>query len=281
MRWPLSFWRRMFAPTPVADNTPVDEGDKIAVGRYLVTGLGHCSTCHTPRGVALQEKAGTDADGPAFLSGAVLEGWLARNLRGDKADGLGAWSEQDIVELLKTGRNAHGAAVGSMSDVVQHSTQYMSDRDLQAMAAYLKTLPPLKPDAAAQAYVDTDAKAMFEGTTKDVGALLFVDNCAACHRTSGKGYEGVFPALAQNPTLSTQDPSSVVHIILKGAEMPSTQTAPTHFAMPGFADRLTDTEVAQVASFVRKTWGNQGPAVSAEQVRDMRKEIKAAAAPVR
>jgi len=275
MRWPLVFWRKLFAPTPVADNTPVPEGDQVAVGRYLVTGLGHCSTCHTPRGVAFQEKANSDADGPAFLSGALLEGWLARNLRGDKVDGLGDWSTQDIVDLLKTGRNKHGAAIGSMTDVVQHSTQYMSDQDLQAMAAYLKTLPPGRADGAALTYVDTEAKAMFDGSTRDVGALLYLDNCAACHRSSGKGYDGVFPALALNGTVNAADPSSVIHIILKGAEMASTNAAPAHFAMPGFADRLTNEEVAQLATFVRGSWGNKGPAVTAATVRSARKDIQA------
>ena len=100
---------------------------------------------------------------------------------------------------------------------MQHSTQHMSDKDLEAMAAYLKTLPALKADAPALAYEDTAAKAMFDGSTKDVGALLFVDNCAACHRTSGKGYDGVFPPLALNPTVNAQDPSSVIHIGLSAA----------------------------------------------------------------
>lgn len=281
MRWPLVVWRKMFAPTPVANAGPGLDGDKIALGRYLVTGLGHCSTCHTPRGVAFQEKAGSDADGPAFLSGAPLDGWLARSLRGDKVDGLGDWSEQDIVALFKTGRNRHGAAIGSMTDVVQHSTQYLTDPDLEAVAAYLKTLPALGADAPVPAYVGTEAKAMFDGSTRDVGALLYLDNCAACHRSSGKGYDGVFPALAQNGTVNAQDPSSVIHIILKGAEMASTQSAPAHFAMPGFADRLTDAEVARLATFVRKTWGNRAPEVNARQVGAMRKETQAAAAPVR
>ena len=186
-----------------------------------------------------------------------------------------------VTESSKTGRTAHAATIGSMSDVIAHSTQHMSDQDLQAIAAYLKTLPPVKADAPALAYDDAAAKAMFDGTAKDVGAQLFMDNCAACHRTSGEGYGGVFPALALNSTVNAQDPSSVIHIILKGAEMPSTTTTPTHFAMPGFADRLTDTEVAQLATFVRKSWGNQAPEVSADAVGKLRRQVQADAAPVR
>ncbi|WP_407716321.1 c-type cytochrome [Comamonas testosteroni] len=280
MRWPLSIWRSMFAPNVVTNNEPVPAGDKIAVGRYLVTGLGHCSTCHTPRGVALQEKTTTDA-GSEFLSGAVLEGWLARSLRGDHRDGLGSWTEADIVALLKTGRNRHGATFGSMADVVTHSTQHMTDSDLGAIAAYLKTLPARDSKSAALTYNDTAARAMFNGTDKSLGAMTFVNNCAACHRTSGKGYDEVFPALAQNPTVNADDPSSVIHIILKGAQMPYTKTAPTQFAMPGFAERLSDREVAEVATLVRQSWGNRAPSVLAAQVAKVRKDAHLPAGPNR
>lgn len=271
MRWPLGIWRAMFAPSVVTETPKVANTDQIELGKYLVTGLGHCSTCHTPRGVALQEKTTTDA-GPEFLSGAVIEGWLARSLRGDQHDGLGTWTEADIVALLKTGRNRHGATFGSMADVVTHSTQHMTDGDLGAIAAYLKTLPPKDPKATALVYNDATAKALFNGTDKSLAALTFVNNCAACHRTNGKGYDEVFPTLAQNPTVNADDPSSVIHIILKGAQMPYTKTAPTQFAMPGFAERLSDREVAEVASLVRRSWGNSAPAVTASQVAKVRKD---------
>ncbi|WP_114470429.1 c-type cytochrome [Pseudorhodoferax soli] len=280
MRWPLGVWRSLFAPEVTTDNTPVPDADRIAVGRYLVTGLGHCSTCHTPRGVALQEKATTDA-GADFLSGAVLEGWLARSLRGDHRDGLGSWTEADIQALLKTGRNRHGATFGSMADVVAHSTQHMTDSDLGAIAAYLKTLPATDGKSVPLVYDDKAAKAMFNGTDKSLGALTYVNNCAACHRTSGKGYDEVFPALALNPTVNADDPSSVIHIILKGAQMPHTTTAPTQFAMPGFADRLTDSEVADVATLIRQSWGNRAPGVTASQVAKVRKHANVPAGPAR
>ena len=55
--------------------------------------------------------------------------------------GLGRWSEADIVEFLKAGHNRFGTAFGTMVEVVNNSTQYMSDADLQGMAEYLKSLP--------------------------------------------------------------------------------------------------------------------------------------------
>ena len=116
----------------------------------------------------MQEKASNAAEGTAFLSGGVVEGWLAKNLRGDMRDGLGGWSKEDIAAFLKSGRNAHSAAFGGMAQVVEDSTQHLSDADLSAIAAYLKSLPPArdKPEPAL-AYDGAAAQALRTG--KDQG----------------------------------------------------------------------------------------------------------------
>jgi mono/diheme cytochrome c family protein len=287
MRWPLNVWRWMFAPDvaqAASSAAPATAGDQAQQlrGKYLVEGLGHCSACHTPRGFALQEKALSDAGGTAFLSGGAVDGWLAKNLRGDVVDGLGTWSKEDIVAFLKTGRNAHSAAFGGMADVVSDSTQYLSDADLQAIAAYLKTLAPVNKNATQPlAYDDSVANALRVGTDRSAGAMGFLNNCAACHRSTGKGWTETFPQLALSSTVNTADPSSLIHIVLKGSQMPGTAGAPTEYAMPAFDWRLTDQEVADVVTFVRSSWGNKAPAVTADLVAKMRKSIGAAAAPVR
>ena len=265
MRWPLSLWRKMYAPAVAIDDSTGTAADPLARGRYLVESLGHCSACHTPRAVTMQEKSLTD-DGSSFLSGALIDGFLAKNLRDDVNDGLGSWSRQDIVHFLKGGRNAHSAAFGGMAEVVQDSTQYMSDSDLNAIATYLKSLKPVNPAQTSYTYDDTVAKQLRAGTNHSSGAMVFVNNCAACHRTTGLGYTETFPALAQSTVVNTQDPSSLIHIVLTGAEMPWTSAAPTHYAMPGFAHRLNDQEVADVLTFVRSSWGNKAPAVTASMV---------------
>ena len=98
------------------------------------------SLAHTPRALTLQEKALSERDGTDFLAGAVIEGWYAKNLRGDK-DGLGQWSEADIATFLRAGSTDRTAAFGNMADVVEHGTQYLTDGDLNAIARYLKSLP--------------------------------------------------------------------------------------------------------------------------------------------
>jgi mono/diheme cytochrome c family protein len=81
-------------------------------GAYLVQGLGHCGGCHTPRGIAGQEKAGSEKNGRHFLAGATLDHWHASPLTGDRVTGLHAWSKDEIVEFLRTGRTARVAALG-------------------------------------------------------------------------------------------------------------------------------------------------------------------------
>ena len=273
MRWPLAIWRKVFAPAPqtVAFDASRYKDPQIARGAYLVQGLGHCGSCHTPRALTLQEKA-LDESGEAFLAGGpVIDGWLAVNLRGNTADGLGSWSNDDIVATLRSARSAtHAVLGGAMGDVVVHSTQHLNDADLQAVAAYLKSLPPTKDQVSSFKADPATAKALAAGQEGSRGAELYVDNCAACHRTNGQGYERVFPKIAGNSSVLSEDPVSMIRLVLAGSKLPATATAPSELGMPGFAWRLSDEEVAQLLTFIRSSWGNQAPAVNAEEVTKLR-----------
>ncbi|PMU26783.1 MULTISPECIES: cytochrome c [unclassified Pseudomonas] len=273
MRWPLAGWRWMFAPKVEDYQAQAGADPVISRGAYLVEGLGHCGACHTPRALTMQEKSLSASDGSAFLSGsAPLEGWIAKSLRGDHKDGLGSWSEEQLVQFLKTGRSDRSAVFGGMSDVVVHSMQYMSEEDLTAIARYLKTLPAVDPKDQPHQYDKQVADALWKGDDSKPGASVYIDNCAACHRTDGHGYTRVFPALAGNPVLQTADATSLINIVLNGGTLPATHTAPSTFTMPAFAWRLSDQEVADVVSFVRDSWGNKGEPVKASQVKDLRKD---------
>ena len=272
MRWPLAAWRWMFAPAVEEHQAQTAADPVINRGAYLVEGLGHCGACHTPRALTMQEKALSAADGNAFLSGsAPLEGWIAKSLRGDHKDGLGSWSEEQLVQFLKTGRSDRSAVFGGMSDVVVHSMQYMSQDDLTAIARYLKSLPAVDPKDQPHQYDKQVAQALWKGDDSKPGASVYIDNCAACHRTDGHGYTRVFPALAGNPVLQTADATSLINIVLNGGTLPATHTAPSTFTMPAFAWRLSDQEVADVVSFIRGSWGNKGTPVNASDVADLRK----------
>ncbi len=268
MRWPVTYWRWFFAPNVAAVQTAAAADPVRDRGTYLVEGLGHCGTCHTPRGLGLEEKALTDADGANYLAGATVDNFVASDLRGDAMAALGSWTEDDIVQFLRTGRNAQTAAFAGMTDVVEHSMQYMTDADLHAIAHYLKSLPA--GSQTRYTYASAAGDALARGDVSARGAIDYLNNCAACHLSSGKGYVSTFPALAGNPVVNAADPSSLINIVLRGSTEPATDRAPTHFTMPPFDKRLSDHEVADIVTFIRSSWGNSGAAVTPDEVAKLR-----------
>ncbi len=274
MRWPLAMWRWMFAPE-AGDFAPDESHDPVvARGAYLVEGLGHCGACHTPRGIGMQEKALRAGDGGLFLSGGgPIDAWVAKSLCGDHRTGIGRWSEEDLVSFMRTGRNPHSAVFGGMAEVVVRSLQYLDDADLSAIARYLKTLPASAADDKPYQYDDETSKRLLAGSDSQPGAALYVDNCAACHRTDGRGYATVFPALAGNAALNGSDATSLIHIALTGAQLPATLAAPSSLTMPSFGWRLNDRQMADVITFIRSAWGNSGTAVTAREVGSLREAI--------
>ena len=268
IRWPLAYWRTLFSPAPASEPTPAAAGAdaQIARGAYLVQGLGHCGSCHTPRALTMQEK-GLAESSPDYLTGALLNDWAVPSIRG-----IALWSQDEVVDYLGSGRNSHASVAGEMTDVVANSTSHMTDEDLHAMAAYLKSLtaagePGYKQDAARSA---ATAQKLTAAKDLTLGERLYLDNCGACHFVAGEGASRVFPRLDGASIINAQNPTALVHVILAGAQTPSTERAPSVLPMPGFAARMNDAEVAELASFLRQGWSNNAPAVSAQLVQQVR-----------
>jgi thiosulfate dehydrogenase len=266
MRWGMSLWKAFFLDDAVFKPNP-SQSDSWNRGAYIAQGLGHCGSCHTPRGIAFQEKAMSDAgaDGPHYLSGSTVNVWHAANLRG-------LWTVPETVRFLKTGRNSFGAAAGSMTEVIQHSTQHFSDADLTALAEYMKSLPSSEAPAS-HSPVASAVQVSDQDLYKTPGGLGYVQFCSTCHRRDGRGMGDIFPTLAQNTSVQAKDATSVIHIALDGWQSASTLHSPRSFGMPGFSN-LDDREIADIVTFVRTKWGNQGQVVSADQVRKVREELK-------
>ena len=265
-RWGLWFWNALFVDTKpfIADPAKDQTTNR---GAYLVQGLGHCGACHTPRGIAFQEKAMSDSgvSGRHFLAGETVEHWRALSLRN-------LWTVPDTVQLLKTGQNRFATVSGNMAEVIHHSTQHFTDADLTAIATYLKSLPAGKDDLPAPSLPLAPAAApstLFSSR----GGLGYTQFCGDCHRPDGGGVNGMFPPLAGNPSVASVDPTSLLHITLTGWKTAQTQTHPRVYTMPGFA-RLADQEIAEILSFVRSSWGNNGSAISAVQVKQLRAQLK-------
>lgn len=265
MRWGLAIWNWLFL-----DDTPFEpDGSKDETwnrGAYLVQGLGHCGACHTPRGIAFQEKAMSEAGGSGdyFLAGETVEHWRALSLRN-------LWTVEDTALFLKTGQNRFAAASGNMTEVIMHSTQHFKDADLLAVATYLKSLPPGPHDKPMPAGVPQPVQQarVPDNLFNSRGGLGYIQFCGDCHRADGGGVDKVFPTLAGNPTVRSQDPATLVHILLTGGETAATAAHPRVFVMPAFA-RLGDQELAEILSFVRASWGDGAPPVDAATVARMR-----------
>lgn len=269
MRWPLAIWNFLFV-----DGDPYEtDGDHDAAwnrGAYLVQGAGHCGACHTPRGMFLQEKS-LDDGSSHFLAGAELDHWSARSLNGDMNSGLGRWTEQDIIDSLKNGRNAHGATFGTMVEVVNNSTQYMTDEDLKAVAVYLKSLPAAYEKSAQPYNLDkTTAENLRKFNFDQPGAATFNSYCSGCHTIDGLGYPPHQPPLAGNAAVLDPRPASLINLVLNGSQRIVTAGQPASYDMPFFRTLLSDQEIADVVTFIRSSWGNNAPGVAALDVATMR-----------
>lgn len=110
-------------------------------GAYLVHAVAHCGECHTPRNLAgaldtSRWLAGT-SDGP--------EGELAPNITPHETTGIGRWTAADIVWYLQMGLEPDGDdAQGLMREVIEHGYQHVPRADLDAIAAYLATVPSVE-----------------------------------------------------------------------------------------------------------------------------------------
>lgn len=210
------------------------------------------------------------ADGDEYLSGAVIEGWRAKSLRGE-ARGLGAWDEAAIVQFLQTGRTAHTAAFGAMADVVENSTSFFTDEDAAAVAAYLKQLPPA-PEQETRLPIkpDTTTAQLRDGTHDSRGAAVYMQQCAACHGVDGGGDKTrVAPPLDKNSAIYADTAHSIIQVVLEGERMPYIDGTQPTSAMPGF-EHLSDEAIAAVVNFVRTGWTNQTSRVSVEDVKAVR-----------
>jgi mono/diheme cytochrome c family protein len=225
-------------------------------GGYLVTGLGHCGACHTKKNILGADKHGR------MLAGGKVDGWFAPRLDGAERSGLKSWSVEDIVEYLQSGRNGRSHAGGPMAEVVVNSTAKMSDADVRAIAVYLKDLPPGPPEPAVVAPDGAELKA---------GAAIYARACIACHEADGSGAPRIYPPLPGNASLQAANPASTLRVILEGAQTLTTPRAPNTGSMPAYARQLSDQEVADVANYIRNSWGNSATPVTAQQVAKARK----------
>ncbi|WP_457319266.1 c-type cytochrome [Stenotrophomonas sp. P5_B8] len=270
VRTSMAVWNLLFL-----DKTPFkpDPGKDAQWNRgaYLVEGLAHCSSCHSPRGLMMQE-----VGGKAFAGGSLGD-WYAPNITSDPISGIGGWTDEELARYLKTGRVAGKAqAGGGMAEAVSNSLSKLQDQDISAIVAYLRTVPPVvDKDATRAAFAWGDAaKAPGEqpvrGTDAPLasGPVLYSGLCASCHGSRGEGSkDGVYPSLVHNTTVGMTRPQNLVATIIGGIDrdVNGEHALMPHFSQGSYVQALSDDDIAAVATYVRTQFG-PGDQVTAAQV---------------
>lgn len=273
-RWLMIGWNLLFArgtAASAADSAPGAAGR----GKYLVQALAHCQTCHTPRNMLMGER------NSVYLAGGDVGGWHAPNITSDPVSGIGGWSRDELIAYLRDGA-VHGKAQagGPMAEAVSYSLRHLSEQDLGAIADYLRTVPPVRdPKQLRPAYaagvarpvtlgqfdypVDRAPSALADGSSTD-GERLYVSACGSCHQLDGRGTADQFyPSLTHNSAVGGPAPANLVMAILGGIHR---ETNHGVVAMPAFGDELDDAQVAAIANYVFKRFGNAAAAVTPDQV---------------
>lgn len=253
----LAVWRALFFSPDRLEAEPGKSAEWNR-GAYLVRGLGHCQACHAPRNAF----GATTSD--LELSGGLIpmQNWYAPSLASPSEAGVQDWSLQDVLQLLKTGESAHGAAMGPMAEVVFRSTQHLDDADLRAMATFLKEVPRHDPERSEGERASTEVL--------ELGQRVYKNQCAQCHGDNGEGGGAAYPALKGHRTVTMNSGANLVRVIISGGFPPTTPGNPRPFGMPPFGQSLSEAEIAAVASYVRSAWGNGAGAVQPLDVQKLR-----------
>ena len=255
----MSVWKAMFFEegSYAPDESASEEWNR---GAYLVEALAHCSACHSPRNFLGAEKADKAMTGGLYtdkVPGGNLHPWSAPNLT-SAANGLGLWPQEEVAAYLKTGLNTFVETFGPMNEVIMNSTRHLDDDDVNAMAVYLKSLPP----------GDVQIGETADSRVLGMGRTVYNLHCGTCHLPTGLGDEESAPRLGGGSlVVQAPNPASLINVILYGPELPD-PPLPTKRRKPmeEFQYLLTDDEVAALASYLRSNWGNTGGAVTADQV---------------
>lgn len=135
----MKVWKLLFFAGPTVLPEDASKDASWNRGRYIVTALGHCAECHSPRNVF------GAMDGSAYLRGNRKgpEGWAVPALVGPSKSHFAQWSVEEIAEYLKSGvKPDFDSAQGPMAEVIADDTKYLAEEDRLAIARYLKSLSP-------------------------------------------------------------------------------------------------------------------------------------------
>jgi mono/diheme cytochrome c family protein len=262
-RWTVSFWSVLFNPDTrfEPDTSKSPEWNR---GAYLAEALAHCGECHTPRNLAF------GLDNRQKFAGAVTAGWRAFNISSDKSTGVGAWSDEDLVSYLSIGHaDGHGTASGPMGEAVDHSLSFLTQPDIRAVVAYLRTVPPTpSTDLPATPAPPAPASHRDGGSTPDPrGKMVFEGACVSCHGWTGESPISPFATLTGAWAVNDPSATNVVQIVISGTKRHVPEGA---VSMPAFGSTHSDAEIAAVANYVTARFGAKASHLTAQDVAELR-----------
>lgn len=211
-------------------------------GKWIVDGLEHCGECHNNRNFL------GNTTWAQRLRGGPITKWYAPSLLGTKIDGLGSFTDDDLVSYFKKGYStAMGTVAGPMGEMVDISSSKLPESDLRDIVAYLRTMP-----SNLAAYPPRQSP--ITNALMKEGQHVYFNHCAMCHQVDGKGIPNVIPALDGNGMVTAYGPQDVLRVIYGGLPARGPWAM-----MPGVGSGMTDAEVAAVANYVRESWSNTAP----------------------
>lgn len=254
LRLALVGWNLLFLENKLPDASS-GNSESWQRGRYLSNALGHCAECHTPRAAFGR----LDLSRP--LAGAALSRVGAPDITPAGLATRG-WTTAGLQQFFATGIAPQGSAFGEMYPVVHLSSQYLNQGDLAPMSTYLlgDKAPAPQPVKA----INADAAQLAPGRRH------YVAVCAGCHGREGEGKPHVAVPMAGNSTVRNADAHNLIVSMLDGIEAQRFPGTEAMQDMPGFAARMNDEELAQLANYLRATWGGQPADVTPAAVKALR-----------
>jgi mono/diheme cytochrome c family protein len=264
-RWGMMFWSALFNPDTrfEPDTSKSPEWNR---GAYLAEALAHCSECHTPRNLAFA------LDNRKKFGGALTAGWRAFNISSDKATGIGAWRDDDLISYLSIGHAAgHGTASGPMGEAVDQSFSRMTPDDIRAVVAYLRSVPPIA-SAGLPAPLAPPAPASHKqgvSTADSRGKMVFEGACVSCHGWTGESSISSFATLTGSWAVNDPSATNVAQIVISGTRR---HTPANAVSMPAFGNAYSDDEIAAVANYVTARFGGKASQITARDVADLHRQ---------
>jgi mono/diheme cytochrome c family protein len=231
-------------------------------GAYLSEGLSDCGGCHTPRNLLGAEKA-RDA-----YAGAVIEDWIAPALTEANPSPV-PWTQDELFSYLHTGIGSlHGATAGPMTPVIRGGLSAVPGADVHALAVYFADIDHA---GARKHAVEAVSRALAtsplgSGQEYDPDARLYAAACIGCHYNTGPTPLPARPELALNSALTLPEPTNFIQVVLKG--IGNTEGA-TGLVMPGYASALTNSDIARLAAYLRRTRTDRPPWTDVEKKVDV------------